>query len=156
MPLYCARLCISIYPCVRACPSAMMSFCVHNRQLLVHRLCIFSCIRVAEVFDSCSFLCWHPVIQLGKIQKESKTGSRPVSILWCGGRPQKGAAFLYLTPGFFSHSKIITRMWGRFLGQWNRREEKWQPSINEYRASGCAEPVRGSLWLTEKVLGKKR
>lgn len=42
MPLYCACLFISISPCVRACPSAVMSYCVYNRRLLLPRFCMAS------------------------------------------------------------------------------------------------------------------
>ena len=62
MPFHCASLFSSIYPCVRAFSNVMMSFYVHNRQLLVYLFCIAS---PAEVFDSCSLLHWHRVIQLG-------------------------------------------------------------------------------------------
>lgn len=39
---------ISIYPCVRACPAAVMSSCAHNRQLLVHLFCR------GKAFDFCA------------------------------------------------------------------------------------------------------
>lgn len=83
MPFHCASLFSSIYPCVRAFFNVMMSFYVHNRQLLVYLFCIAS---PAEVFDSCSLLHWHRVIQLGGDNRSQTWGQEFFIWRQCGGQ----------------------------------------------------------------------
>lgn len=105
MPFHCACLFISIYPCVRACPSVVMSFCVHNRQLLVY---LFFIASLAEVFDSCSLLCWHRVTQLGRYNRSQTWGSRLAQhfLIWRRFRSSIPPS----NPGF-----LHSLMWG---GRW--------------------------------------
>lgn len=91
---------------------------VHNRQLLVYLFCIAS---LAEVFNSCSLLHWHRVIQLGGHNRSQTRGQD----LWVflierrrGGQSRNtGAAFLHRTPGFFNLWCEEGDEWSRYVCQ---------------------------------------
>lgn len=70
---------ISIYLCVRACPAAVMSFCAHNRQLLVHLFCIAGAAKSVWLLPS-------RYIQFKKYNRSQRRGSRPARGFWSGGR----------------------------------------------------------------------
>ena len=91
-----------------------------------------------------------------RVQWESNTGSRLVRGVWSGGGENlnTGAAFLRLTPGFFTlwceEGDECSRYVCQILGQWSciRRSEP-HLSINVVEVLGHARFGRAWSWLTD-------